>query len=122
MLVSDNKITLREEEWLAFREMAFAPWRPRTVREFNAMAELGAARHMAENTGGVGWMHALSCEEAMCGPNGEINFPVDKRRLEFVRKHGTWPSDAELQAFEGSPAPQPGRGIRLVGSDRTDQP
>lgn len=117
MLVSANKITMREDEWVIFQDLTFAPWRPRTVREFNAMAELGAARHMAENTAGVGWMHALSCEESMFGPNGEINFPVDKRRLEYVRLNGKWPSDEDMRAFENTPQPQPGAGIRLVGAD-----
>jgi hypothetical protein len=119
MLVSNNQINMRSAEWSIFKELTFAPWRPRTVREFNAMAELGAARHMVDNTDGIGWMHALSCEEIKFGPNGEVNFPIDKRRMEYVRVHGTWPSDEELRAFSNAPPPKPGEGIRLVGSKKS---
>lgn len=100
MLISDGQLTLSNSEWALFQEVTFAPWRPRTRDEFNAMCKLGAIRHMIENTGGVGWMRALACEDIMFGENGEINFPQDKRRMAYLKVHGTWPSDAELADFE----------------------
>lgn len=106
MLVSENKITMGADEWEEFAAATFAPWVPRTVAEFNAMCQLGSARHLAENTEGQGFMHALAVEAIMFGPNGEVNFPIDKRRMEFVKFHGTWPRDEQLQAFEAAGGPR----------------
>lgn len=36
----------------------------------------------------------------MLGSNGEVNFPIDKRRMEYVKVHGVPPSDEQLQALE----------------------
>lgn len=100
MLVADGKITMSDAEWLKFQELTWAPWTPRTHDEFNAMCELARARHMADNTAGTGFIFALAVDSMKFGPNGEVNFPEDKRRLAYVEVHGTWPSDAELEAFE----------------------
>ena len=102
MLVSDSKITMSGAEWEEFASATFAPWLPRTVAEFNAMCQLGSARHLAENTDGQGFMHALAVEAMMFGPDGEVNFPIDKRRMEYVKVHGAWPSDEQLHAFEAA--------------------
>lgn len=115
MLINDGTLTMSPHEWEAFQRMTFAPWRPRTQREFDAMAELGAARHVAENTGGMGFVHAMACEDMRFGPNGEMNFPPDQRRLAYCAVHGTWPTDDELKEFEGLPAAGDGKpGLRLV--------
>lgn len=105
MLVSENKITMGADEWRDFAAATFAPWVPRTVAEFNAMCQLGCARHLAENTDGQGFMHALAVEAMMFGPTGEVNFPLDKRRMEYVKVHGNWPSDEQLREFEAAGAP-----------------
>lgn len=102
MLVSENKITMGADEWNEFAAATFAPWIPRTVAEFNAMCQLGSARHLADDTDGQGFMHALAVEAMMFGPNGEVNFPIDKRRMEYVKVHGNWPTDEQLHAFESA--------------------
>lgn len=102
MLVSENKITMGADEWNEFAAATFAPWIPRTVAEFNAMCQLGSARHLVDDTDGHGFMHALAVESMMFGPNGEVNFPIDRRRMEYVKMHGNWPTDQELHAFESA--------------------
>jgi len=97
MLVCDNKITMSAAEWEEFQSATFAPWVPRTVGEFNAMCQLGAERHLVD---GGGFMDALAVEAMQFGPNGEVNFPIDKRRMAYAKVHGTWPNDEQLQAFE----------------------
>lgn len=107
MLISGEKITMSVEEGRQFMEITLSKSVPRTIREFNALAELGAARHMIENTGGAGWMHAFSCEEIKFGEDGTANFPADQRRLAYVKVHGTWPSDDELADFESTTLERP---------------
>lgn len=114
MLVSDGRITMSDAEWDEFAAATFAPWVPRTPAEFNAMCDLGSARHLVENTDGKGFMHALAVEEMQFGPNGEVNFPVDKRKLAYMKVHGVWPTDAQLQAFESAGAPTARPGLTLV--------
>ena len=113
MILSDGSLTMTDDEWQQFTNITRAPWRPRTREEFDAMCTLGAACHRAENTDGAGWMHALACEEMRFGPNGEMNFPADQRRLAYTAAHGTWPTDEELLAFEGAPPPS-APGLKLV--------
>lgn len=109
MLLLDGKITMSHDEAREFAEACFAPWTPRTIAEFNAMCDLGSARHLADDTDGHGFMHALAVEAMKFGPNGEANFPLDKRKLAYTKVHGTWPSDAQLREFEGGADAAPGR-------------
>ena len=120
MLVHEGKITMSAAEAQDFQEATFAPWTPRTIAEFNAMCDLGSARHLCDNTGGVGFMHALVAEEMKFGPEGQQNYPLDKRRIAYAKVHGTWPSDQELQAFEETGLTPAGRvGLSVVpGSPR----
>lgn len=114
MLISNGKITMTASEAKEFAAATFAPWTPRTIAEFNAMCDLGSARHEVDNTEGVGFMHSLAVEAMKFGPNGEMNFPIDHRKMAYVKVHGTWPSDDELQAFEaGGGVARPG--LTLVG-------
>ncbi len=101
MLVSDNnKITMSASEFQEFADATFAPWTPRTVAEFNAMCELGMARHLAEDIGGTGFLNAIAIDAMKFGPEGQVNFPIDKRRMAYVKAHGSWPDDEQLKAFE----------------------
>lgn len=99
MLV-ETTIRMTDQEWLEFQRLNWAPWRPRTPQEFNAMCELAMARHIAENTDGLGEVYAIATSKMKFGPNGEINFPADRRRDAFVKAHGSWPTDAQLADFE----------------------
>lgn len=100
MLVSNGKITMSSAEAQEFASATFAPWTPRTIAEFNAMCDLGSARHLADNTGGQGFMFALEAEGMKFGENGEINFPMDRRKMAYLKVHGTWPTDEEARNFE----------------------
>jgi hypothetical protein len=95
MLVSDGKLTMSDAEWQEFAAATFAPWRPRTPAEFDAMCALGSARHRVENTDGHGFLHALAAEGMAFGPNQEVNFPISAARRAYLHKHGTWPADEE---------------------------
>lgn len=108
MMVFNGTLTMSADEWADFQRITHAPWKPRTPEEFNAMCDLGAARHKADDTDGKGWIHAMGCSEMKFGPEGEINFPADARRLAYVKVHGTWPSDEELRGFENVPPQLPG--------------
>lgn len=99
MLLEKGRIEMTTSEFEVFAAATFAPWKPRTIGEFDAMCRLGAARHLADNTGGAGFMYALEAEGMMFGEDGQANFPMDQRKMGYLKKHGTWPSDAELQAF-----------------------
>lgn len=112
MMVFNETLSMSDDEWAEFQRMAYAPWKPRTPEEFDAMCELGAARHKAENTDGAGWRHALGCMAMKFGPDGEVNFPVNARQMAYVKVHGTWPSPEQLRDFEGSPARA--SGLRVV--------
>lgn len=100
MQVCDGRITLSAAEWEEFARATFAPWMPRTIAEFNAMCALGSARHLAEDTGGEGFMHALAAEGMQFGPQGELNFPLDPRKLAYLKAHGEWPGETEVIGFE----------------------
>jgi hypothetical protein len=101
LTTTDFKITMSSQEFADFQSATFAPWVPRTVAEFNAMCDLGSARHLAENTGGQGFMHAIAAEGMRYGENGQANFPIDRRRMAYAKVHGTWPTDGQLKDFEG---------------------
>jgi hypothetical protein len=96
---------MSDAEWQEFAAATFAPWVPRTPAEFDAMCALGSARHLAENTAGRGFMHALAAEAMAFGADGEVNFPLDKRRIAYMKQHGTWPSDEDLKASEAPGTP-----------------
>jgi hypothetical protein len=113
MMVFNGTLTMSADEWADFQRITHAPWKPRTPEEFDAMCDLGAARHKADDTDGKGWIHAMGCSEMKFGPQGEVNFPADARRLAYVKVHGTWPSDEELREFEQSPSPR-GPGLKAV--------
>jgi len=102
-LVFNDTLSMSVDEWVDFQGFTRAPWRPRTPEEFNAMCDLGAARHKVDNTDGIGWIHAMACSEMKFGPEGEMNFPADARRLAYVKVHGTWPNEKQLHEFENSP-------------------
>jgi len=108
MMVFLGALSMTPDEWADFQRITHAPWPPRTSEEFDAMCDLGAARHKAENTDGKGWLHAMGCISMKFGPEGEMNFPADSRRLAYVKAHGSWPSDDQLGEFENSPNPRPG--------------
>jgi hypothetical protein len=102
MMVVDGRIRMTDKEWLEFQRLNWAPWRPRTPEEFNAMCELAMARHRAENTAGMGEIYAVATKAMKFGPKGEINFPEDKRRTDFIKVHGYSPNKQDLEAFEKS--------------------
>lgn len=107
MMVFNGTLSMSADEWADFQRLAHAPWKPRTPEEFNAMCDLGAARHKVDNTDGTGWIHALGCSAMKFGPEGEMNFPADARRLSYVKVHGAWPSDEQLREFESTPIAGP---------------
>lgn len=98
MMLIDGKIRMSEKEWEDFRAATWAPWQPRTPAEFNAMCDLGAARHEAEDSDGLAFMRAIECEQMRFGPNNEVNFPMDERKVAYCKVHGTWPTDEQLKA------------------------
>lgn len=110
MLVADGKITMSAAETQEFEAATFAPWTPRTIDEFNAMCDLGSARHRADNTDGIGYMHALAAEGMKFGEGGEANFPMNKEKLAHMKRHGTWPTDEQVK---GTVTATP-RGLALV--------
>lgn len=99
MILDGGRIEMTVSEFNAFAAATFAPWKPRTIAEFNAMCKLGAARHLADNTDGAGFMHALEAEGMSFDEDGTPNFPMDQRKMEFMKKHGTWPTAEEFEAF-----------------------
>ena len=103
----DGWLTMNEQEWQEFAEATFAPWRPRTPREFDAMVDLGMARHLVENTGGTGGIRAIAVDGIRFGPQGEINFPADKLKLAFFRRYQKWPTPSQLAEFEAGKEPTP---------------
>lgn len=113
MMIVDGRIRMTDEEWQRFQRMNWAPWCPRTPAEFNAMCDLAIARHQVENTDGLGEVYAQATEKMKFGPNGEINFPEDKRKLAYVKEHGVWPTDAQMKEFEAGETASPG-GLSVV--------
>lgn len=114
MLVVDKKITMTADEAREFADATFAPWSPRTIDEFQAMCDLASARHRHENTNGVGYMFAIAVEGMKFGEDGSANFPMNREKLEHLRKHGTWPNG--VPGAEGGQDGQPGApgGLRRV--------
>ncbi len=100
MILNGARIEMTASEVDAFSAATFAPWTPRTIAEFNAMCDLGSARHLVDNTGGKGFMFALEAEGMKFGENGEVNFPMDQRKMAYLKAHGTWPTEEEVRAFE----------------------
>ena len=100
MQVIEGRIVMSDEEWATFAAATFAPWRPRTPAEFNAMADLGSARHMAENTRGIGGFLAIGAEAMKFAPDGEIRYPPNMRKHAYLKEHGSWPTAEQLRRFE----------------------
>lgn len=113
MLVLDHLITMSDSEWQQFQAMTRAPWRPRTVEEFNAMCDLGSAMHRAEDTESVGEVFAQNTQRIKFGPDGKANFPADRRRLAYVEKYGHSPTPEQLENFNRGVVPQRA-GLSLV--------
>ena len=95
----DGTITMSQGEWQQFLAATSAPYKPRSILEFNAMCDLAAARYLHENVEGMGGMHAVAVEAMKFGPNGEINFPLTSAQDDYMKKHGTFPSAEQLQEF-----------------------
>lgn len=100
MILNGGRIEMTASELDAFSAATFAPWTPRTIAEFNAICDLGSARHLVDNTGGQGFMFALEAEGMKFGENGEVNFPMDQRKMAYLKAHGTWPTEEQFRAFE----------------------
>jgi hypothetical protein len=95
---TEGEIAMSEKEWQEFAGMTFAPWKPRTISEFNAMCDLAAAKHMADDDP-MGGVHAASVQVMKFGPNGEINFPITPDQEAYMTKYGTFPTAEQLAAF-----------------------
>ena len=95
----DGTITMSQSEWQQFVAATSAPYKPRSILEFNAMCDLAAARYLHENVEGMGGMNAVAVEAMKFGPNGEINFPLTSAQDEYMKKHGTFPSAEQLKEF-----------------------
>lgn len=106
MLVVEHLITMSDSEWSQFQEMTRAPWRPRTIDEFNAMCDLGSAVHMAEDTMSMGPVFAANTQRIKFGQDGQANFPADKRKLAYVEQYGHSPTAEQLEAFVRGDAPK----------------
>jgi hypothetical protein len=102
MLVNDKRITMSESEWRDFQGRCNPPWKPRTPEEFNAMCDLASARLRADEDSFENSLFADAIQSIKFGANGEVNFPEDQRKLDFVKVHGTWPSEEELTAWLGA--------------------
>lgn len=120
MMVIDGQVRMTDKEWHEFQRLNWAPWRPRTVVEFNLMCDLAMERHRIEDTGGLGEALAIATSKMKFGPNGEINFPADPRRDAFLKVHGTWPTDEQLAAFEAGTLPAPGDRPALILVQKTE--
>jgi hypothetical protein len=116
MLVTDDKITMSDGEWDQFQTVTHAPWRPRTKDEFNAMCDLGSAFHRVENIENLGVLFAQNCQRIKFSADGAANFPVDRRRLAFIKVHGYAPSPEELAQFLDGNMPGPSASLSLVKS------
>lgn len=95
----DGTITMSHSDWQQFLAATGAPYKPRSIMEFNAMCDLAAARYLYENVEGMGGMNAVAVEAMKFGPNGEVNFPLTSGQDEYMKKHGTFPSAEQLQQF-----------------------
>lgn len=100
--LADGHISMSASEWQQFQRMTNAPYRPRTIREFNAMCDMAVARHDAEFRIGVddlGLCRAVAVQVMKFGPNGEVNFPITPAQDAYMKKHGTFPTGEELAQF-----------------------
>ena len=95
----NGEISMSASEWAQFQRLTFAPWRPRTILEFNAMCDLASARHLHENEGGMGGINACAVQAMKFGPNGEVNFPVTPAQEAYTKKYGKWPTPEQLKDF-----------------------
>lgn len=92
---------MTEAEWLQFKAITNAQWRPRTVEEFNAMCNLAAAKAHADTPGGFGIINGLEAESIRFDENGEMKFPPNPRKQAFIKEFGREPKNMEeLGAFE----------------------
>ena len=115
MLVTDDKkISMTDSEWSLFFYMTQAPWRPRTVDEFQAMCNLAIAR-MECDFGVDNFMALIAVEQIMFTPEGKANFPMDKEKIERMKITGKWPSDEEMRAQAAAQEATPSKGLHLVG-------
>lgn len=99
MIINDKQITMTASEWTMFKELTFAPWTPRTIDEFNAMCDLGRARHFHEKTDGS-FIAGLACDCAKFDEDGTAHFPPDNRKLAYIKAFGKSPTPEQLVAFE----------------------
>lgn len=106
MLVVDGKIKFSSGEFQEFARLTWAPWVPRTPDEFNAMVNLAIARCEAEDEDGMAILRVIELETIRFGEDGKAHFPVDQRRMEYAKVHGTWATDEELADFETNGAPR----------------
>ena len=113
MLVTNGKfITMTDSEWVRFQALTFAPWVPQTIDEFNAMCDLGRARHHRTG-GGPGNHEGISCDCIKFDEDGTPHFPENHRKLAFIKVHGYSPSDQELAMFESGEMPTSGKPPKL---------
>ncbi|EKD97760.1 MAG: hypothetical protein ACD_23C00750G0001 [uncultured bacterium] len=106
MLVVEHLITMSDLEWSQFQEMTRAPWRPRTIDEFNAMCDLGSAVHLAEDTMSMGTVFAENTQRIKFGQDGQANFPADRRKLAYIEKYGHSPTNEQMEEFNRGDSPQ----------------
>jgi hypothetical protein len=104
MMVFNDTLTMSADEWADFQRITHALWKPRTPEEFNAMCDLGAARHKADNTDGTGWIHAMGCSEMKFGPQGEMrSFVSSRSHPRRVPDSSQWTDPIEIQLKKGYP-------------------
>lgn len=123
MFINNQEITMTPSEWEMFSELTFAPWRPRTIKEFNAMCDLGMARHFHENTEGKGVLKGVACDCIKFGEDGVAHFPPNRRKQEYIKVFGESPTPEQLAAFERGQLPMPGTVPKLsvVPSTRNNE-
>ncbi len=66
------------------------------------MCDLASARLRADDESFENTFIAEAVQSIKFGANGEVNFPEDKRKLDYVKVHGTWPSEEELTTWLGA--------------------
>jgi hypothetical protein len=81
MMIVDGKLKLTESELALFQELTRDRWVPRTTKEFDLMCELAMERHRTDDSL-MGEIWAQAIRAAKFGPNGEHNFPIDRRKME----------------------------------------
>lgn len=114
MLVIDGVIRMNDKEVRHFIEVVGGPYIPRTPAEFNAMCDLSIARHLHEDTNGLGCIFAEAIRAVKFGPDNKINFFTDSRRTDFAKVHGYWPSEEQLLKFEAGEMPAPAETVSEI--------